>query len=306
MAVIAITGGTGFLGGHLARELVARGHLAKILARGISKRDDDLRNTTNIAFAPVSVDEEKQLVAQFGGCDAVCHLVGINREQKPGDFERVHVKGTRTVVSAANLAQVKKIVLVSYLRARPSQTSKYLDTKWQAEEIVRNSGIDFTIIKPGMIYGQGDQMITNIIDGLQMFPLVGFWPTVGLLEKPVNPIFVADVVEILIAALVDGRMSKQTVAVIGPEQITLTGAAMRVAKAMKKPVIPVPMPVLGQYLLAMWMERTMTEPLASPSQVGMLAEGMNKPLPGCDLPPQELAPVTKFTPEAIRLAVRGA
>ena len=303
MAVIAITGGTGFIGAHLARQLVARGHFAKLLARGISHRDDPITKETNVNFSPAGVNEEKQLMAAFGGCDAVCHLVGINRERNAGDFEKVHVQGTRTVVTAANHAQVKKIVYVSFLHARKSMTSKYLDTKFQAEEIIRNSMIDFTVLKPGMVYGQGDQMVSSIVDGLDMFPLIGFWPTLGLLEKPVNPIFIGDMVEILIAALVDGRLSNQTAAVIGPEKISLSSAVRRVAKVIKKPVIPVLMPLAGQYMIAKWMEGAMTNPLLSVSQVRMLSEGMDKPPKGCELLPPDLAPKTPFTPEAIRASI---
>jgi NADH dehydrogenase len=204
------------------------------------------------------------------------------------------------VVAAAARAQVKKFVLVSFLKARPSKTSRYLDTKWKAEEIVRNSGLDFTIVKPGMVYGKGDQMITNIVDGLRKFPVVGFWPTVGLMEKTVNPLYIDDFVRILIAALLEERMIRQTIGVFGPDYITLTKAVFRVAAVMGKPVLPVPMPVLGQYLVAFGMERMMKNPLVTMSQIRMLADGMDEPTPESDLPPTDLHPQTMFTPESIK------
>ncbi|HEY9776943.1 MAG TPA: NAD(P)H-binding protein [Planktothrix sp.] len=303
MAVVAITGGTGFIGAHLARQLVARGHFARLLARGITHRDDPITKEPNVHFSPAGVNEEKQLTAAFGGADAVCHLVGINREKNSGDFEKVHVQGTRTVVTAANHAQVKKIVFVSFIHARKSRTSGYLNTKWQAEEIIRNSMLDYTVLKPGMVYGHGDQMVASIVDGLHMFPVVGFWPTLGLLERPINPIFIDDMVDILIASLVEGQLSNKTMAVIGPDKIGLSTCVRRVAKEMKKPVLPIPMPLLGQYMMAKWMENVMTEPLLSVAQVRMLSEGMDKPLPGCEVLPADLAPKTPFSSKSIRASI---
>jgi len=300
MAVVAITGGTGFIGSHLARALVAKGHKVKLIARGITRRDDPLRKEHNISFVPAGLTEERQLFAAFGGCDAVCHLTGVHRERQKDDFDKIHRQGTISVVDAATQAQVKKLVYVSFLRARDDRMSGYLKSKWQAEEIVRNSTLDYTIVKPGMVYGQGDQMITHLVDGLDGFPVIGVWPTVGLLEKPVNPIYIDDFVKILIAALVENRLSRQCVAVVGPDDISLTKAAMRVARVMKKPILPLPMPILGQFLLAMVMEKSMAEPLVSVSQIRMLSEGMNRPLPESDLLPSDLIPKTKFTEQSIR------
>ncbi|HEY9718743.1 MAG TPA: NAD(P)H-binding protein [Trichormus sp.] len=300
MAVVAITGGTGFIGSHLAYGLLARGHKVKLIARGITRRDDPLRKEPNVSFVPTGLTEERQLFAAFGGCDAVCHLTGINRERQKDDFDKIHRQGTISVVNAATQAQVKKLVYVSYLRARDDRMSGYLRSKWQAEEIVRHSTLDYTVVKPGMVYGHGDQMIASVVDGLDGFPLIGVWPTVGLLEKPVNPIFIDDFVKILVAALVENRLARQTVAVIGPENISLTKAAFRIASVMKKPVMPLPMPILGQYMLATFMEKTMKEPIVCVSQIRMLSEGMNRPQAECDPLPEDLLPQTKFTEQSIR------
>ncbi len=102
----------------------------------------------NAAFTPVSYSDEKKLYAAFSGCDAVAHLVGINREAQRGDFHRIHVEATKIVIHAALRAGVKKIVYVSYLRARPRAFSAYYKSKWEAEELIRNSGLDYTILKP--------------------------------------------------------------------------------------------------------------------------------------------------------------
>src|ERR1700730_15629178 len=86
----------------------------------------------------------------FAGCDGVAHCAGINREIDSQTYDRVHVEATKNVVAAAQAAGVKKIVLMSFLRARPNCGSPYHESKWAAEEIVRESGLDYTIIQAGV------------------------------------------------------------------------------------------------------------------------------------------------------------
>ncbi|MGH9548402.1 MAG: SDR family oxidoreductase, partial [Terriglobales bacterium] len=264
MAVIAITGGTGFIGGHLARALVAQGHLCKLIARGISHREDPILKLPNVSFTPVKLTEERQLFQALGGSDALVHLIGINREKAPGDFERIHVKGTQTIVSQALAAQIKKIVFVSFFRARKSMTSKYLDTKWRAEEIVRNLPIDFTIVRPGIVYGQGDQMLQSIVHGLDIVPGIALFPSFGILEKPINPLAVEDLVNVLVASLTDTALSRKTVSVTGPDDIGLSTVARRVGKVLKKPVLTIPTPVFAHYVLALT-QAGGPDPIVTPS-----------------------------------------
>jgi uncharacterized protein YbjT (DUF2867 family) len=302
--IVAITGGTGFLGAHLARTLVANGHLAKVLARGINSRDMAIRKTPNAAFTPVTYDDEKKLFAAFSGCDAVAHLVGVNREAKSGDFQKIHVEATKTVIHAALRARVKKIVLVSYLRARPRALSAYYKSKWDAEELIRNSGLDYTILKPGIIYGSGDSMLSSIKRTLDIIPGVAVFPSVGLLEKKMRPIAVEDMVRVLIAACIEDRLSRQTIAVIGPEELTLSKAVRRVAKAVHKPVLIVPAPTLAHYMIAASMEKSMRDPLTAFAQIRMLAENMSEPLPDSELLPSDLQPHTELTEETILAGLR--
>src|SRR5437899_952027 len=114
---VAITGGTGFVGRHLARALIADGHDVVVLARGV----DQSAEAPSLAarFVAASVTDEESLVEAFDGCSAVFHCAGINRETGQQTYQAVHVDGTRNVVSAAKRAGVERIALLSYLRARP-------------------------------------------------------------------------------------------------------------------------------------------------------------------------------------------
>src|SRR5262252_9147550 len=113
---IAITGGTGFVGAHLAAELLAHGHQVVSLSRGTRSSESSAGQRSVLT----DLSDAEVLAEAFAGCDAVAHCAGINREIGPQTFPRVHVEGTNKVVNAARSAQVKKIVLMSFLRARPN------------------------------------------------------------------------------------------------------------------------------------------------------------------------------------------
>jgi len=277
---IAITGGTGFVGRHLAASLGRRGHEVVLVSRLNGGLDD--------------VDA---LTASFAGCEAVAHCAGINRELGLQTYQRVHVDGTRQVVTAAEKAGVERLALVSFLRARPWCGSGYHESKWTAEELVRASKLATTVLKAGVIYGRGDHMLDHLSHAFHTFPLFGL---VGFRSRPMRPTAVEDVVAILEAALVEGRLSGQTVAVTGPEELTLEEAVRRVASVVGKRPLFVPLPVAFHRLLALAVEAVMRVPLVSTAQVRILSEGLVEAAPPCDDLPDDLKPKQRFTDERIR------
>ena len=294
---IAITGGTGFVGRNIARALVAQGHTVAIIARGRDTTDQTIRHLPNASFFPITLDDPMKLARAFNGCDAVAHCAGINREIDGQTYQRVHVNGTANVIAAARRAGVKKIALISFLRARPNCGSGYHESKFAAEEIVRNSGLNYTILKCGVIYGSGDHMLDHLSHAFYTFPIFTF---VGLEDKPIRPTAVEEVANIVAASLINGALSKQTVAVLGPEEMTLREAVKRVARVVRKKPLMFPLPVWFHYLLGWFVERLMKTPLVSVAQVRMLAEGIAKPEPPCGTLPAELVTKIRFSDEQIR------
>ena len=294
---IAITGPTGFVGRHLARALVKAGHEVVLIARGNDRRDVSVRSLPRVTFAPVGTDDVARLAAAFAGCDAVAHCAGINRELGRQTYRRVHVDGTRHVVEAARRAGVDKVVLLSFLRARPDCGSGYHESKWAAEELVRSSGLDYTVLKAGMIYGRGDHMLDHLSHWLHTLPL---FPVVGLRDRPLRPTAIEDVVRVLVAALVEGRLSRRTVAVTGPEDLRLEEVVRRIARVLGRRVYVFHLPVWAHYLAAWGFERSMVIPLLSLAQVQILAEGVVEALPAADPLPADLLPTRRLSAEQIR------
>lgn len=283
---VAITGATGFIGGHLATRLSSEGHDVVRIGR---------RSTGEAIRA--SLDDVDALASAFAGCQAVAHCAGINREVDGETFQRVHVDGTRNVVEAARRAGVAKIVLMSFLRARPDCDSPYHESKWAAEEIVRGSGLDYTAIKAGVVYGRGDHMLDHLSHAFHTFPVFAL---VGFEEKTVRPLAVEDLVHVMRASLIDRRLKKQTIALVGPEEIFLSEAVRRVAEVVDKQPLMFPLPVWCHQLMARVFELTMKVPLVSAAQVRILSEGVSEPSSPVAAVPYDLVPTRRFTPEQIR------
>jgi NADH dehydrogenase len=267
-----------------------------LIARGQYKRNTQLVEGTSLLS--LDTNDTANLTRAFDGCDAVVHCAGTSVEDSKQTFHRLHVEGTRSAVIACEQARVKKFVLVSYLNVRPNVKSEYHTTKWQGEEIVRASKLNFTILKAGLVYGPGDHLLNNLSNLFRKIPV---FAAVGWKEKTVRLVAVEDLVEVIRASLEEERFSRQTVAVLGPEEFPFSQAARRIAKAMGKPsLIVLPFPVFFHRILAFFSERFMPKPLITKSQVQMLADGISQPTLESLPLPDELKPKTLFTEEQIR------
>lgn len=298
---VAITGGTGLVGRALVRTLAAEGHDVVVVSRSPETATFDVPGE-RLSRAGASVTDREALVRAFEGTDAVAHLAGINREVGDQTFDAVHVRGTRATVAAAEAVGADRVALTSFLRARPNCGSGYLESKWRSEEIVREAPIDTTVLKPGVVYGEGDQMVTHIARSLATVPLFG---SISMRQTLIRPVAVAELANVLAASVVDGRLTGETVPVLGPETLTLVEAVRRIGAVVGRDPFVVPLPTALHLVLAGIQERVMETPVIARAQVQMLTDDLVEPAPPdrCTPLPADLEPSQPFTSAAIERAL---
>lgn len=163
---IAVTGASGFVGSHVVRELLARGHGVRALVRDKDKAMRTLGEQPGLKLIEGDVTDAARIDELLRGCSACIHLVGIIREvRRLGQtFQRMHVDATRVMVQACQRAGVTRYLHMSALGVRDVGVSAYQHTKFEAEQIVQRSELAWTIFRPGMIVGKGS-MFVEMVDG---------------------------------------------------------------------------------------------------------------------------------------------
>lgn len=286
---VAITGGTGFIGRHVVRNLLEQEHEVTVLARGERDLPEWMDRTEDVAIVHGSISERAVVETVVSPADAVIHLAGINYERGTQTYQAVHQTGTEQVVNAVTDANSDRLLLMSYLRARPGTSSGYLESKWRAEELVRSASVPSTILKPPAVFGPGDQLLTSLAKLLLTVPV---YPRVGLRSRLIRPISVADLTRIIVLEIESGDSTDRTFAPLGPEELTDDALARRVAQACDKRIFTVPCPISLQRLFAVFGSRVLDPPLVTPAGIRMLAEGMQDPAPAhvCDPLPNRYDP----------------
>jgi len=235
--MILVTGGTGFVGSRIVARLASEGAKVRVLAR--SRAD-----VPGADLVQGDVRDLSAVVQAARGCDAIIHLVGIIREMGDATFRRAHVDGTRTVIQACHEAGVSRLLHMSALGARPGARSKYHRTKWEAEELVRGSGLAATIFRPSVIFGPRSGFITEIRKLLHQGPVILI---VGSGMSLLQPVWIDDVASCFLSALSKPGTSGQSYELGGPEALGFEQLVDLVAEAdgVTKPKIHLPPRLIG-------------------------------------------------------------
>ena len=297
MKKVLILGGSGFVGKHVCEKLVEQNISATVLTR---RRG----NARHLFLLPmVEVLEVKRLdaatlAAQLAGHDAVINLIAILHGNSEA-FEKAHVELPKTIVSACEQSGVKRIVHVSAIGASPSSASEYQRTKARGEQIFARAGLDVSIIRPSVIFGDGDQFLNMFAKLQRVFPVI---PLAGSTAR-FQPVWVEDVARAVVACLLERDAAGKIFEACGPEVFTLkqlvelAGRYAGINGGRGRPVIGLP-DALAR-VQARVMELAPGEPLMSRDnlaamQTDNVASGT---LPGLDalgITPAALAAVAPF------------
>lgn len=195
---VFLTGGTGFVGSEVLRQLVTAGHVVRALVRKGS--EDKLAVLENVEVYPGDVTEAASLADALAGCDAVIHLVGIIREfpNRGVTFKRMHVEGTENVLKAAAEQGVQRYLQMSSNGVHEGGSTAYHRTKWQSEKLVRDSNLDWTIFRPSLIFGPGSEFVEILVTLIRKLPVV---PVIGDGKYRMQPVAVDQVAASFVEAL---------------------------------------------------------------------------------------------------------
>lgn len=195
---VFLTGGTGFVGREVLRQLLAAGHSVRALVREGS--EDKLMTAKDVEVHPGDVTDAASLVGALEDCDAVIHLVGIIREF-PGrglTFKKMHVEGTENVLEAAAEQGVSRYLHMSSNGTRAGSDTGYHRTKWQAEKMVRESSLNWTIFRPSLIFAPGSEFIHMLSEVIRRLPIV---PVLGDGKYRMQPVALKEVASSFVQAL---------------------------------------------------------------------------------------------------------
>jgi uncharacterized protein YbjT (DUF2867 family) len=258
---ILVLGGSGFVGRSLCEKLVEQSGGAGgriVVPSRRPHRAAAIRFLPTVEVVRSDVHLDRDLARLMRGVDTVVNLVAI-LHGSPEAFKKVHVDLPQRLSKACQQAGVKRLVHVSALGVQPEAPSNYLRSKTAGEAVLQTSGLDVTILRPSVIFGEHDRFINLFAQLQSVFPVM---PLAGS-QAQFQPVWVEDVASAITASLLDPSTIGQTIECAGPQVFTL-GELVQLAgrwAGHARPVLPLPM-FMGQ-LQALAMELMPGEPLMS-------------------------------------------
>jgi uncharacterized protein YbjT (DUF2867 family) len=263
--MILVIGGTGFIGRRLVARLVESGEKVRVAARG--SRQAALPDGVEQAQADVVTGEG--LAEAMTGVDRVAHLVAIIIEKGSQRFDPVIRGGTEGVVMEAEKAGVKKLVYVSAIGAAPDPKFPYWHAKWAAEQVVAGSSLNYTIIRPSLVFGLEDDFFNRLADLVRRSPLT---PIAGNGKTRFQPIGVNDLATCIAACLAEGTCDQQIVEVGGPEYFTYNELIDVIGAELGKRRPRVHIPLWLMRPTARMLQSMLSNPPVTTDQLAMLSK----------------------------------
>lgn len=247
--MILVTGGTGFIGQILVSHLVTLGYPVRLLLNP-SRDYPKLPRGVSVEVAISSMNDERNLRASMKDCDTVFHLVGTEWKGIHAEYEEVDIQAARLFSKVAKLMGVERFIYLSHIGADRSSAYNLLRAKALAESAIRDSGVPFTIIRSGIVYGEGDHFTTTLREFVRKTrgPLL----IPGGDQTLIQPIWVEDLITTLMLCMDDNTTLNRTLFAGGIETFTFREVLELVMETIhkKKRVIPIQASLLRRLYIA--------------------------------------------------------
>lgn len=239
--MILVTGAMGLVGRDLVPALAAAGWPVRVLvALRQERRVARLAWPDDVDVVAGELDNRPTIHRAMQGVHTVFHLASAQWWGTPRDLEQVDIQGTRNVIAAARAARVGRLYYLSQLGAEPASAFTLLRVNGQVEGLIRNSGIAYTIMRCGALFGPEDRFVNGVAMLLRSNPVVFFQPGDG--ENLLHPLYVGDLVQALANSLERIDLVDTTIEIGGAEYVTyneMVRTVMRVSGA-QRVIVPVP------------------------------------------------------------------
>ncbi|NPB06159.1 MAG: complex I NDUFA9 subunit family protein [Aquificae bacterium] len=265
---VAVTGGTGFVGRYVVKELLARGHEPLLLVRNPEKARKLFGSSVEVEKTDFTLKDLLRVFKERPP-SAVVHLIGIlyERPSEGQTFEEVHARLTKTLVEAAKEASVNRFLFMSALGTDDGAPSRYHRTKREAEKAVINSGITYAIFRPSLILGPEQLLFRELYKLTRFLPIVVL-PGGG--NFPFQPVDVRDVACAFATALESEKAENKVIELCGDKVVTLKQLLQDTFRFWNRRVLILPAPAALLKLVAPLVERLLYPPPFSSDQLKMM------------------------------------
>ena len=286
--LVLVTGATGFLGRRVVPELLAHRHQVRCLVHSPGR--ERLFDHREVEVHYGSVLNPESLGPAMHGVQSVVHLVGIIRTGRGSSFDRVHRQGTAIVAEAAKEAGAREIIYISAMGATSDPKYPYLHSKRQAELHITSSGMGYTILRPSVIFGEGDEFLTALAGLVRLGPVA---PVIGSGRNRMQPVAVEDVARCVADSVGNSLVKGRTINLGGPHRLSYNDLLEEVALAMGRRLRLAHIPTALAWPAVALLQNVLPRPPVTTAQLRML--GIRNVAEGPDM-----EQAFGFTPKPLR------
>lgn len=243
--LILITGGTGSIGKKLIEKLQNSGYRLRILSR--KKTESEASASGNFEYIKGNLENSDNLDKAVENADGVIHLAGITHTNDFKMYFKINAEGTKNLTEACRRKGVKKFIYISS-RTACEEGGAYAQSKLLAEKIVKESGLDWTILRPSEVYGTKEKEAISRLISIVKKSL--FVPIIGNGRYLLSPVYIDDLVQSILSALKNNSSIKKTYIIAGPEELTYVELVDKISKILGVKRIKIFIPVIFFKLLA--------------------------------------------------------
>ena len=295
--LLFVTGATGFIGRRFLTKVTVDGSFR---VRCLSRKTTSADMGRRVELAMGDLREPASYLDALDGCEMVVHLAATTGKARPADYFAVNDQGTRALLEACHRTGVQRIIFASSIATtyRDKTAYHYAWSRQQAERAVQDSGLDYAIVRPTIVLGEGSPIGERLVAlaGLPITPLFGDG------SVRVQPIHVDDVATFLASIVQDRPLPNRAINLGGPDVLTFEDLIRRIRRLVRGSDSPiVHLPARRTIALLAWMERWL--PPLLPITAGQLAAFVNDSIAVSELPAGRDVPPMKTIDEMLRLLV---